>query len=474
MSSLDDEAVQRAKANIFGKKETAVEETRLNPPVIRRRPQSGGETLEEPVAEVAPEAQPEEPTPVAPAAAGPPRRLLAASPAVGEPEMPATPAPLDFEPLAAESAEAAGPASAGEAEPTVPVAPAAPATRLKKVVKKIKRDEPAKIIKTDRWRPLSDPRIDPKTPAGLERLVRQPVAPDGGAGSGLASHGGRSQGGQAQEKERQGRRRRSEKKFMQEKDLLPHQSRDRSGRSLRRPAGAQAPQGRQRQEGTGASEPQLTVAKAIKRRIKMDDTIMLADFAKRLGVKAGEIIKVLMGMGMMATVQPTRRFRHGGGWSARSLNYEVERAAFEEDNILKPVVDEPDKLAHRAPVVTIMGHVDHGKTSLLDVIRKTRITETEAGGITQHIGAYHVTTERGAIAFLDTPGPRSLHGHARPRRARVTDIVVLVVAADDGVMPQDRGSHQPRSRRQRWPHHRRRQQNRQSRRRPGPRQAFAD
>ncbi len=182
---------------------------------------------------------------------------------------------------------------------------------------------------------------------------------------------------------------------------------------------------------------QITTPKAIKRRVKIDEAIELAELAKRMGIKANEMIAKLMGMGVMATVNQTIDY-DTASLVAAEFDFEVEKASFEEEALLNVVPEEEDKgsLETCPPVVTIMGHVDHGKTSLLDVIRKSKITSGEAGGITQHIGAYNVeTTNGGRITFLDTPGHAAFTA-MRSRGAQVTDIVILVVAADDGVMPQ--------------------------------------
>jgi translation initiation factor IF-2 len=185
---------------------------------------------------------------------------------------------------------------------------------------------------------------------------------------------------------------------------------------------------------------EITVSKAIKRKIRISDVITVGELAKRMGVKANDLIKELMRQGNMVTINHPLDFETAA-ILASEFEYEVENVAFDEETILqhssvKDGKDEkPEDLRPRPPVVTIMGHVDHGKTSLLDAIRTTNVIGGEAGGITQHIGAYDVELDGKKISFLDTPGHEAFTA-MRARGTKVTDIVILVVAADDGVMPQ--------------------------------------
>ncbi len=179
---------------------------------------------------------------------------------------------------------------------------------------------------------------------------------------------------------------------------------------------------------------EITTKKASKRIIKIEDTIMVGDLAHEMGVKGSEIIKKLMALGSMVTLNQSIDFETAQVM-AQEFGYEVKKTGFEESEHLHTQEDKPEDLLHRPPVVTVMGHVDHGKTSLLDAIRKARVAQGEAGGITQHIGAYRVSLPKGAITFLDTPGHEAFTA-MRARGASVTDIVILVVAADEGLMPQ--------------------------------------
>uniref|UniRef100_A0A7C3UXT8 Translation initiation factor IF-2 n=1 Tax=Desulfobacca acetoxidans TaxID=60893 RepID=A0A7C3UXT8_9BACT len=178
---------------------------------------------------------------------------------------------------------------------------------------------------------------------------------------------------------------------------------------------------------------ELTVPKAIKRRVKVGESITVGEVAKRMGIKSSEVIKQLLSMGVMANINYPIDY-DSAVIVASEFGFEVERAEIQEEDLLA-VAEEKGEAVPRPPVVTIMGHVDHGKTSLLDAIRESRVVASEAGGITQHIGAYHVALPQGDVVFLDTPGHEAFTA-MRARGAQVTDLVVLVVAADDGVMEQ--------------------------------------
>ncbi|MDL1963399.1 MAG: translation initiation factor IF-2 [Deltaproteobacteria bacterium] len=442
MSSLDDEAANRVKANLLGNKTDAVEVTRIKPTVIRRRKKN-----------VPVEAAPEKETP--PEKASHPEKVIEETIPHAEIELKKaetlrTIKKKDAEKdLTEEKSAFAKEEKTDEAvqkivsvkeekkaeEVTLPKG-----KKHRKVKKKLKKETPAKIIKMPE--PIEEKPSEPEQPkveklktkvkASVEIKTEKP-----GSKSIQKDLPSKEKKKKKKEKKQEKQEKPVEdKKFFKKKisfrkkevvegkDLYSKQQRGRKTRKT----------GAKSKVAAHGQKPLITIPKPIKRRIKIDDAIVLADLAKRLGIKANEIIKALMGMGVMATVNQTIDF-DTAALIATEFNYEVERASFEEEVLLKVEKDDPNTLIERPPVVTIMGHVDHGKTSLLDAIRKTRVTEIEAGGITQHIGAYYVSTDKGQIVFLDTPGHEAFTA-MRSRGAKVTDIVILVVAADDGVMPQ--------------------------------------
>ena len=194
---------------------------------------------------------------------------------------------------------------------------------------------------------------------------------------------------------------------------------------------------RHRSGGTGTGEPAFAQpSEPVVRDIAVPETITVGELAHRMSVKAVEVIKTLMKLGSMATINQVLD-QETAMIVVQDMGHTAKAAKLEDPEAYIENAEQQDAVdaVTRPPVVTVMGHVDHGKTSLLDYIRRTKVAAGEAGGITQHIGAYHVATPRGVITFLDTPGHEAFTA-MRARGAKATDIVVLVVAADDGAMPQ--------------------------------------
>ncbi|MGV8073084.1 MAG: translation initiation factor IF-2 [Syntrophobacteraceae bacterium] len=294
--------------------------------------------------------------------------------------------------------------------------------------KKTRKDEPAKIIKLPEIIP-EEP--EPEEEVELTQLAARLLVKTEDTETKEVSRKKRKQEEfekEALERKRKGLAPVRRKEVVEKEDLY-------SKKELAAQQDRERVRERERRHGfREAAKPEPLVPKLTRRPIKIDEAITVANLAKQMGVKAGELIKKLLVLGLPAHINQALDF-DTAALLASEYEFEVEKVGFEEEDILQVAEDRQEDLIFRPPVVTVMGHVDHGKTSLLDAIRHTDVIGGEAGGITQHIGAYYVKLENGDVVFLDTPGHEAFTS-MRARGAKVTDIVILMVAADDGVMQQ--------------------------------------
>lgn len=426
MSSLDEEEVKLVRDMVTGRSQQLIVEKRVRRGVIRRRRKVvKTEPPPEPVeAEIKPEAVPPVEIPAETQLEG-----TAPTEAPLEEELPTV---VDEE-LTPEAEAEAKVAEEAKPEKKVKKKVEEKERKIKKPRRRVKKEAAAKIIKLPERVAEVVPEEEVKPEEKTEPLAVEPVPP-------VVAPEPEAEKKPAKAKKKKGRRARieEEEERLARKKLPSRRKEVVSGEDLyeRRTIPGRAMKGRRvaRAVAKDLKKTEITVPKAVKRRLRLDEAITVGNLAKRMGIKATEVIRKLMELGLMATLNQAIDF-DTAALVAAEFSYETEKTSFEETEIIQATPDREEDLKPRPPVVTIMGHVDHGKTSLLDAIRETKVTEREAGGITQHIGAYNVSLDAGQLVFLDTPGHEAFTA-MRARGARVTDLVVLVVAADDGVMQQ--------------------------------------